>query len=112
LMNVRGTIPNPDNRWQPGLQANILLPIKSAGDVITLPVDAVIRDGKGMHVWLEESPGKFVPQMVKTGQENADMVEITDGLSEGDKVVVTGAYLLYSEYILKKGADPMAGHNH
>lgn len=112
LMNVRGTIPNPNNQWQPGLQANILLPIKSTGNVLSLPVDAVIRDGKGMHVWIEESKGKFVPRMVKTGQENADVVEITEGLNEGDKVVVTGAYLLYSEYILKKGSDPMAGHRH
>ena len=112
LMNVRGTIPNPNNQWQPGLQANILLPIKSTGNVLALPVDAVIRDGKGMHVWIEESKGKFIPRMVKTGQENADVVEITEGLSEGDKVVVTGAYLLYSEYILKKGSDPMAGHKH
>ena len=50
--------------------------------------------------------------MVKTGQENADVVEITEGLEDGEKVVVTGAYLLYSEYILKKGSDPMAGHKH
>lgn len=112
LMNVRGTIPNPNNQWQPGLQASILVPIKSAGNVLALPVDAVIRDGKGMHVWIEESKGKFVPRRVKTGQENADVVEITEGLEDGEKVVVTGAYLLYSEYILKKGADPMAGHKH
>lgn len=112
LMQVRGTISNPNNQWQPGLQANILLPIKSSGNVLTLPVDAVIRDGKGMHVWIEESKGKFVPRMVKTGMENADIVEITEGLKEGEKVVITGAYLLYSEYVLKKGADPMAGHKH
>jgi Cu(I)/Ag(I) efflux system membrane fusion protein len=112
LMNVRGTIPNPDKQWQPGLQASILVPVKSTGNVLSLPVDAVIRDGKGMHVWIEESKGKFVPRMVKTGQENADVVEITGGLENGEKVVVTGAYLLYSEYILKKGADPMAGHKH
>lgn len=112
LMQVRGTISNPNNQWQPGLQASILLPIKSSGNVLTLPVNAVIRDGKGMHVWIEESKGKFVPRMVRTGMENADVVEITEGLKEGEKVVVTGAYLLYSEYVLKKGADPMAGHKH
>jgi membrane fusion protein, copper/silver efflux system len=112
LMQVRGTISNPNNQWQPGLQVNILLPVKSTGNVLTLPVDAVIRDGKGMHVWIEESKGKFVPRMVRTGMGNADIVEITEGVKEGEKVVITGAYLLYSEYILKKGADPMAGHKH
>lgn len=115
LMQVRGTIPNPDNRWQPGLQAALILPVKSKGNALSLPVDAVIRDGKGTHVWIEKSAGKFAPKMVTTGMENFDAVEITDGLKEGDKVVVSGAYLLYSEYILKKGADPMAamaGHHH
>ncbi len=112
LMQVRGTISNPNNQWQPGLQATILLPVKSAGSVLTIPAGAVIRDGKGMHVWIEESKGKFAPRPVKTGLENADAVEITEGLKDGDKVVITGAYLLYSEYILKKGADPMASHTH
>jgi len=37
------------------------------------------------------------------------LVEIKKGLTKGDTVVVTGAYLLYSESILKKGKDPMAG---
>jgi Cu(I)/Ag(I) efflux system membrane fusion protein len=109
LMQVRGTLPNAGNRWQPGLQANIFVPLKSKGNVMSLPVDAVIRDGKGTHVWIEKGKGKFEPRMVKTGMENFDAVEITSGLEEGDTVVITGAYLLYSEYILKKGSDPMAG---
>jgi len=109
LMQMRGTISNPDNRWQPGQQVNVLLPINSKGNVMSLPVDAVIRDGKGAHVWIEKARGKFEPRMVRTGMENFDSVEITDGLKEGDTVVITGAYLLYSEYILKKGSDPMAG---
>ncbi|WP_126247929.1 efflux RND transporter periplasmic adaptor subunit [Chitinophaga rhizosphaerae] len=109
LLQVRGSIPNPGNRWQPGMQANIQLPLKSKGDVLSLPIDAVIRDGKGAHVWIEKEKGKFVPRMVKTGMEDFNLVEITEGLKEGDVVVITGAYLLYSEYILKKGSDPMAG---
>ncbi|SHM65548.1 membrane fusion protein, Cu(I)/Ag(I) efflux system [Chitinophaga jiangningensis] len=108
LMQIRGTVPNPANQWQPGQQVNMLLPLASKGNVISLPVDAVIRDGKGAHVWLETAPGKFAPRRIRTGMEDFDAVEITEGLKEGDKVVITGAYLLYSEYILKKGADPMA----
>lgn len=109
LLQIRGTVPNPGNRWQRGLQANILLPLQSKGDVLRLPADAVIRDGKGAHVWVERSKGKFEPRMVQTGMESFDAVEITKGLTAGDTVVVSGAYLLYSEYLLKKGSDPMAG---
>ena len=44
--------------------------------------------------------------------EGPDLVEVTEGLIEGDTVAVTGAYLLYAEFALKKGGDPMAGHSH
>lgn len=112
LTQLRGSMPNPNAQWQPGLQANVLLPITSKKGLLTLPVDALIRDGRGAHVWIETAKGKFQPRMVQTGEEDFTLVEITEGVEAGDKVVVTGAYLLYSEYILKKGADPMAGHHH
>lgn len=112
LMQIRGSIPNPNNQWQPGLQANVFLPSKTNTQALTIPVDAVIREQKGAHVWIEKEKGKYEPKMVTTGMETSGKVEITSGLSAGDKVVATGAYLLYSEFILKKGKNPMAGHNH
>lgn len=112
LTRLRGTIANPQAQWQPGLQAIVQLPVNSRSNALTLPVDAVIRDGKGNHVWKETAKGKYQPVMVKTGVEDDSFVEITEGVQTGDKIVVTGAYLLYSEFILKKGADPMAGLNH
>jgi Cu(I)/Ag(I) efflux system membrane fusion protein len=112
LLQVRGTIPNVNNQWQAGLQASIMLPVKTKGNVLTLPVDAVIRGAKSSHVWVATGKGRFEPVMVETGLEDNNSVEITKGIKQGDQVVVTGAYLLYSEYILKKGADPMAAHNH
>lgn len=110
LTQIRGSIANPNQQWQPGLQANVFLPSASKSNVLTLPVDAVIRDGKGMHVWVKKGKDTFEPRIVKTGQENNNEVEISEGLKNGDQVVVTGAYLLYSEYILKKGKNP-AGHH-
>jgi membrane fusion protein, copper/silver efflux system len=112
LLQVRGTIANPNNQWQPGQQVNILLPVKATTDVLALPADAVIRAGKGAHVWIETAKGKFEPRRVITGIENFESVEITEGLEAGDKVVISGAYLLYSEYVLKKGADPLTAHQH
>ena len=112
LMQVRGTIPNPGNQWQPGLQAVVLLPSTSTASGLTLPVDAVIRDESGTHVWIETAKGKYEPRVVTTGRETFEQVEITSGLEEGEKVVATGAFLLYSEYVLKKGKHPVAAHNH
>ncbi|TCC96055.1 efflux RND transporter periplasmic adaptor subunit [Pedobacter hiemivivus] len=109
LTQIRGSIPNPGNQWQPGLQANVFLPLGNKSKMLTLPVDAVIRDGKGMHVWIKTGKDSFEPRLVKTGTENDNQVEISEGLTNGDQVVVTGAYLLYSEYILKKGKNPVEG---
>ncbi len=47
--------------------------------------------------------------MVETGLEADDRIEIKSGLKEGDVVVISGAYLLHSEFIFKKGANPMDG---
>ncbi|MBC8984390.1 efflux RND transporter periplasmic adaptor subunit [Pedobacter sp. N36a] len=110
LTQIRGSIPNPNQQWQPGAQANVFVPTgNQKSSALTLPVDAVIRDGKGMHVWLKKGKDSFEPKRVTTGQENDNQVEITAGLSGGEQVVVTGAYLLYSEYILKKGKNPIEG---
>lgn len=109
LTQVRGSIVNPGHQWQPGLQVNVFLPSANSGAALSLPVDAVIRDGKGMHVWVKTAKDTFEPRLVKTGTENDSQVEISEGLKPGDQVVVTGAYLLYSEYILKKGKNPAEG---
>jgi Cu(I)/Ag(I) efflux system membrane fusion protein len=109
LTQIRGSIPNPKNQWQPGLQVSVFLPSGNQGKALSLPVDAVIRDGKGLHVWLKKGKDSFEPRLVKTGQENDHQVEIIEGLKAGEEVVATGAYLLYSEYILKRGKNPVEG---
>lgn len=112
LLTIRGSIPNLQNQLKAGMQAVVELPVANTSKAITLPIDAVIHDGKGAHIWVETGVGKFAPKMVETGAENFNRVEITKGVEEGDVVVVSGAYLLYSEFVLKKGITPMAGHNH
>ena len=49
--------------------------------------------------------------MVRTGIANEDYTEIIEGLKTGENVVVSGAYLLHSEFVFKKGADRMAGYS-
>ncbi len=111
IITLRAVMNNPKHAFLPGMQATVILS-HSEKKVIALPSDAVIRDAKGSHVWMLEKDGAFKPRMVKTGLENYDKVEITEGIMENENVVITGAYLLYSELVLKKGGDPMAGHHH
>jgi Cu(I)/Ag(I) efflux system membrane fusion protein len=78
---------------------------------LSLPVDAVIRDSKGATVWIRTGTHSFKSKMVETGLESGDRIEIKNGLTAGDVVVIAGAYLLHSEYVFKKGANPMSGHD-
>ena len=110
IITLRAVINNQKKEFLPGMQANIIL-VHSEKKTIALPVDAVIRDAKGSHVWILEKDGSFKSRMVKTGLENFEKIEIIEGLEEKENVVITGAYLLYSELVLKKGGDPMAGHH-
>jgi membrane fusion protein, copper/silver efflux system len=82
---------------------------KREHSMLSLPVNAVLRDSKGATVWIMTSNYTFKNRMVEIGMETRDRIEIRSGLKEGDIVVVTGAYLLNSEYVFKNGADPMAG---
>ncbi len=107
---VRVSIANPGNLLKPGMPAYVVLKSPQR-KTLTLPIDAVIRDGTGATVWIQTADKSFKPVMVQTGLETDDRIEIKSGLNIGDIVVVTGAYLLNSEYIFKKGATPMAGHD-
>jgi Cu(I)/Ag(I) efflux system membrane fusion protein len=108
---VRVSIPNPGLQLKPGMPAYVILksPVRNT---ISLPIDAVIRNEDGATVWLQQGPLRFRNVMVQTGMETGDRIEILSGLKEGDVVVSSGAYLLHSEYVFRKGSDPMAGHNH
>jgi len=108
---IRVSIPNSNNQLKPGMSAYVVLKSPQRKS-LTLPIDAVIRDGKGATVWIQTRKNTFKSVMVQTGLESDDRIEIKSGLHSGDVVVLTGAYLLHSEYVFKKGADPMAGHNH
>ena len=105
---IRITIPNPGNQLKPGMSAYVLLK-GGQRNVLSLPVGAVLRDGKGATVWIQTGKNTFKNKMVTVGMESGDRIEITSGLSQGEAVVTRGAYLINSEYIFKKGANPMEG---
>jgi len=105
---VRVTIPNTGNQLKPGMPAYVIIKNRERNS-LSLPTDAVIRDNKGASVWVQISGHKFKYRMVEIGLESNDRVEIKSGLKNGDVVVISGAYLLNSEYVFKIGSNPMEG---
>ncbi|MHB8261330.1 MAG: efflux RND transporter periplasmic adaptor subunit [Bacteroidia bacterium] len=99
---IRIEISNKDLLIKPGMAAIVNLN-HHIHKAFILPIDAVIRDNNGAIVWVQTSTNTYKSRMVETGIESGDKIEITSGLSEGDIVVMSGAYLLNSEFIFKKG---------
>ena len=99
---VRVSIPNSEGLLKPGMPAKEL-------NTLTLPSDAVLRDGKMNIVWVQSGKNSYKMKMVQTGLESGDRLEIKSGLQNGDVVVTRGAYLLNSEFVFKKGGNTMAG---
>jgi len=102
---IRVAIPNTDKQLRPGMPAYVVLKGRQR-NTLTLPVDAVIRNEKNNIVWIQVEKNTFKSVMVETGQESNDQIEIKSGLNQGDIIVTTGAYLINSEYIFKKGVSP------
>ena len=109
IVLARTEISNPSGEYQPGMQAWITLKGKTR-PAIAVPTNALIQESRGVTVWIKNTRGGFEGRMVRTGIANEDYTEIVEGLQAGETVVVSGAYLLQSELVFKKGADPMAGH--
>ncbi|CAN5162562.1 hypothetical protein BH09BAC5_BH09BAC5_23160 [soil metagenome] len=104
---VRFVIANPFDKIKPGMMAYVSIP-KENKKALVIPKSAVLP-GVMSTVWVQIDKNTFENRMVITGLENRNEVEIISGIKEGEKVVVSGAYLINSEYIFKKGVDPMGG---
>jgi Cu(I)/Ag(I) efflux system membrane fusion protein len=105
---IRVSIPNHKHQLKPGMSAYVTIKNREY-NTLSLPADAVIRSSRGASVWIQTGKNKFKYKMVELGIEDNDRVEIKSGLKAGDVVVISGAYLLNSEYIFKTGSNPMDG---
>ncbi len=109
INTIRIEITNENKLLKPGMQTYINI-LTNQINALSLPTDAILIDGKGSTVWVQTGVNMFKSKMVTTGLEANGFTEIKSGLNKGDIVVITGAYLLNSEYVFKKGTNPMEGH--
>jgi Cu(I)/Ag(I) efflux system membrane fusion protein len=95
-LTVRVELPNPGGRLRPGMFATVHLG-GAAHPALFVPSEAVIRTGKRSIVMVAGTGGRFQPVEVQLGREDGDRTEIMAGLSEGQKVVASGQFLIDSE---------------
>ena len=88
-VRVRASVPNPERVLRPGLFARVLLELEPRPQAVLVPEAAVVLDPGGAVVFrVEDGRARLV--RVTTGVRRAGMVEIKDGLTAGDVVVVNG----------------------
>ncbi|MDZ4297767.1 MAG: efflux RND transporter periplasmic adaptor subunit [Moraxellaceae bacterium] len=85
----------------PGMFANLNLAGETSKESLLVPTEAIIRTGKRNVVFVVEEPGNFHAVDVSIGLESQGEVEVLKGLKAGQKIVVSGQFLVDSEASLK-----------
>jgi multidrug efflux pump subunit AcrA (membrane-fusion protein) len=94
---VRVVVSNRDEALKPGMLAQVGLLTGAGEDAITVPADAVQRDGERALVFVEQEPGVFAVREVTVGRKAGNRIEIRSGVEPGEKVVTTGSFRLKSD---------------
>jgi Cu(I)/Ag(I) efflux system membrane fusion protein len=108
-LTMRIELPNRSGRLRPGMFATVSFG-GSAQSALLVPSEALIRTGKRTLVMLALDKGRYRPAEVQTGRESGGDTEILAGLSEGEKIVASGQFLIDSEASLSGvEARPIGG---
>jgi Cu(I)/Ag(I) efflux system membrane fusion protein len=98
---VRVELANPGGLLKPGMFAQMEMQVSGKGQVVTVPVSAVIDSGTRQIVLIQRGEGKFEPREVKLGARSDNHVEVMEGVKEGEQVVVAANFLIDAESNLK-----------
>lgn len=96
-LRVRLRVPNPEGLLKPNMFAYVSIFGGPKKDLLIIPREALITTGERESVVLDLGKGKFQPVDVVTGMQSGGEVEILSGLNEGDKIVLSGQFLIDSE---------------
>lgn len=106
-MKVRLEADNPNYTLRPDMFVDVELPIELPA-TLAVPTDAVLDTGLRKTVFVDRGSGFFEPREVQTGWRLGNKVEITSGLSPGERIVVSGTFLIDSESRLELAAAGMS----
>jgi len=105
---VRLEADNPGFFLKPDMFVDVELPI-SLPPAIAVPADAVLDSGLKKTVFVDLGNGLFEPREVETGWRFDNRVEIKKGLSLGERIVMSGTFLIDSESRMELAATGMYG---
>lgn len=118
-LKIRLEADNPGYALRPDMFVNVEIPVRGTAAIV-VPTDAVVDSGLKKTVFVDRGNGYFEPRQVETGRSMGEQVEISKGLMAGEKIVVSGNFLIDSEARMqraaaglngKAGRDPVCGMN-
>jgi Cu(I)/Ag(I) efflux system membrane fusion protein len=108
---VRFIVPNTDLQLKPQMFTNVEITIP-VGRKLAVPSSAVLDTGTRQIVYVDKGDGYFEPREVRAGLRVEEMIEILDGVKQGEKIASSAIFLIDSEAQLK-GVKPLSGgHKH
>ena len=106
-LKVRIVVKNEQGVLRPGAFADVTFEVDQ-GESLTIPNEAVLHDSLGSHVIISLGKGKFRSRKILIGSTTEGKTEITAGLNEYERVVVSGQFMLDSEANLREGFAKLA----
>ncbi|MBX9645659.1 MAG: efflux RND transporter periplasmic adaptor subunit [Xanthobacteraceae bacterium] len=98
---VRIELENADLALLPDMYVDAEIDTGSALPVLAVPDSAVLDTGSRQAVFVDRGQGRFEPRDVKLGHRGGGYVEIRDGVTEGEPIVVSANFLIDAESNLK-----------
>ncbi|MDX1252451.1 MAG: efflux RND transporter periplasmic adaptor subunit [Gammaproteobacteria bacterium] len=108
-VQARLVFDNPGGALRPGMYANATIQTSMRDNVLAVPREALLRTGTQEVVILALGEGRFKPVTVRAGTEDGGMVEILEGLEEGNQVVLSGQFLIDAEASFKSAMSRLEG---
>ena len=99
-LQLRLEMDNPGLVLRPDMFVNVDLEVH-VPDALTVPTEALLDSGITKIVYVDHGDGAFEPRQIQTGRRSGNRVEIVSGLAPGEKIVVSGTFLLDSESRLR-----------
>lgn len=100
-LTARVELANPNMQLLPGMFVRVRFTQQTAPEVLLVPSEAIIETGTRRVVMVSDGDGQFRPVTVETGAGGGGQTEIRSGLTAGQKVVISGQFLIDSEASLK-----------
>jgi RND family efflux transporter MFP subunit len=112
-LRVRVECPNPDSRLKPGMYATVSI-AADLGEQLVVDDDAIVNTGLRQIVFVDEGEGRLEPREVTIAERADGRAVVAKGLSEGERVVTSGNFLVDSESrmeaALRQSSAAMSGH--